>query len=68
MSRKNEYKERQLPLNFEVIAAPAPLAPQVASESAAVVCFTSFARSKLSSSSHDPVLDRLLREATRLSW
>lgn len=67
MSRKNEYEERQLPLNFEAVMDAAPPV-QLELKSAEVVCFASFSRSKTRGSSHDAVLDRLLREATRLTW
>ncbi len=68
MSRKNERKDRQLPLDFEAVSAPTPAVCLEQKESS-VVCFASYVRSKLPpSSSRDPVLDRLLREATRLSW
>jgi len=67
MSRKSEHEERQLPLNFEVVTDATPPVP-VELKSAEVVCFASFSRSKSRTSSHDTVLDRLLREATRLTW
>jgi hypothetical protein len=67
MPRKSEHEERQLPLNFEVGMDAAPPV-QVELKKAEVVYFASFSRSKSRTSSDDAVLDRLLREATRLSW